>query len=125
MAGHGERLSRHQEVAIACLLTERSIRRAAAAARIDEKTIRGWLKEKDFAEAYREARRQVVEQAIARLQQSSGAAVLTLHRALKGKREGDRIKAALGILAHAIKAVELQDVLQRLEALEAAKGATT
>ena len=118
-SGHGERLSRFEELAIACLLSERSIPRAARAARMDVDTLRRWLRDPAFQAAYRDARRMVVEQAVARLQQSTGKAAKVLHEALDAAKPGDRIRAANSILDHAIGAIELTDLLARIEALEA------
>jgi len=78
MTGHGEQLSRKQEHAIGALLTEPTISAAAAAVGIGEATLRRWMKLDDFITEYRAARRQVVEQATARLQQASSGAVDTL-----------------------------------------------
>src|SRR5262245_66632042 len=84
--GHGEKLTRWQDVAIACLLSEPSIKRAAKKAGLDESTLRGWLKLPGFAAAYRQARRQVVEQAVGRRQRASGKAVGTLAPSCVGAR---------------------------------------
>lgn len=57
MKGHGEKLSRKQEAAVAALLTESTLCRAAERARVGEVTLWRWLKEPGFKAAYREARR--------------------------------------------------------------------
>jgi hypothetical protein len=82
MTGHGEKLTRKQEQAIAVLL-------------IGEKTLRRWLAEPAFTTAYRSARQQLVESALAMLQQSTEAAVQTLERKLRAKKPGDQIRAGL------------------------------
>ncbi len=118
--GHGEKLTRTMERAIARLLTCRTIGEAATAAKMSEKTLRNWLKLPDFQAAYRCARRQVVEQVITQLQRSTDVAVNALQRNLKCGHAGTEVRAALGILDQSIKAIELMDLEQRVAELEQA-----
>lgn len=83
MRAHGEKLSRKQEQTIAALLTCSSITEASQQCGIAEATIHRWLKDADFQTAYREARRAVVQQAIAQVQQATGAAVETLRTVMQ------------------------------------------
>ena len=122
MTGHGEKLSRKQEQSIGALLTEPTISAAAAAVGIGEATLRRWMKLDDFISEYRAARRQVVEQATARLQQASSGAVDTLVRFLEASSESVQLRAAMAILADATSAVELLDLEERLAALERSTG---
>ena len=122
MTGHGEKLSRKQEQSIGALLTEPTIFAAAAAVGIGEATLRRWMKRVDFTTEYRAARRQVVEQATARLQQASGGAVDTLVKSLEASSESVQLRAAMAILADATSAVELLDLEERLSALERSTG---
>jgi hypothetical protein len=78
MNGHGEKLSRKQEQAIAHLLTAPPLGEAAAPTGIGEPTLRRWLKQEVFRAAFRDARRAVVQQAIAQLQRTASQAVATL-----------------------------------------------
>jgi hypothetical protein len=119
MAGHGEAQDRLQELAIAALLRTRTIRRAAAAIDVDERTLRRWLQDPSFVKAYRAARAAVVENALADLQRTARKAVACLRRNLTCGRASDEIRAALGVLGHAVKGVELIDLQERVEALEA------
>jgi hypothetical protein len=116
--GHGEKLTRKKEQAVAALLEQPTVRRAAAAAGVSERALRLWLRQPNFKAAYGEARRQLLEHALSRLQRASQKAVGTLVRALRAGRDGDRIRAALGILDRAMAGGELLDVLGRVEALE-------
>jgi len=74
MTGHGAKFGRKQEEAIAALLTHRSIEDAATAVGVAAKTLLRWLKDPGFRAEYLRARREVVSQATARLQQSTNAA---------------------------------------------------
>jgi hypothetical protein len=117
-AGHGSKLQRKQEQAIAALLSEPNLEAAAVRIGIAVRTLKSWLKDREFLAAYRRARRAVVEMALGRLQQISGEAVGTLRSALTCGKPGDEIRAAVAVLDHAIRAVEVLDMEQRIEALE-------
>jgi hypothetical protein len=112
MAGDGSRLTRKQEATIAALLNSRTVKAAAEKAGVAERTLRNWLQIPGFAAAYRSARRQLVEQAIGRIQGATGQAVNTLLTVAKsGARDGDRVRAAIALLDHAFRGMELADVL--------------
>jgi len=74
MKGHGAKLPRKQEAAISALLSSRNIEEAAKAIKVSSSTLRRWMQLSQFESAYLRARREVVAQAFARLQQNSGAA---------------------------------------------------
>ena len=74
MTGHGAKFGRKMEAAIAALLSRPSIEDAARVAEVGEKTLRRWMQEPQFKMRYLQARREGVGQAIARLQQATGAA---------------------------------------------------
>jgi hypothetical protein len=118
MKGHGEKLTRKQEQAITALLSEATVTSAAERAGISEVTLWRWLKLPEFVAAYREARRQVMEKAVAQLQQSSWAASTTLLKLLGSGSDSVRLRAAMAILDHANKGLEMLDFEERLEALE-------
>jgi hypothetical protein len=107
-----------REAAIAALLTEKGIDEAAAKAGVSPRTLKSWLADPDFAAAYRAARRQLVEGAVGRLQQAAGKAVETLMALLDCTHTPTRARVALGIMERAERAVELTDVLARLDAME-------
>jgi hypothetical protein len=107
-------MSRKQEQAIAALLQEPTLEAAAARAGIGVNTLARWLREPPFAAEYRAARRRVVEGAIGRVQGATGAAVDTLVEVTKsGKKDADRVRAAATLLDHALRGVEMADVLHR------------
>jgi hypothetical protein len=118
VAGHGDKRSRRQELAIAALLCQPTLDKAAQAAGISPRTLKGWLTEPTFQATYREARRRTVEQAIGQLQRACGKAVRALVKNLACDNPAARNAAAKAILEQAVKGVELADVLERLERLE-------
>ena len=110
-----------QERAIVALLANSTIKRAAKSVGIDDATLWRWLQDKHFHAAYRAARRESVSQAIARLQQASTEAVNTLREIVKDKQQPApaRVSAAKAILEFSIKAVEIEDMAERLAEVEA------
>jgi hypothetical protein len=110
--GHGQKMSRKQETVIAALLTEPTYAQAAAKAGISESTVYNWLRRRAFREAYRQARRELIESAIGRLQAATGQAVDTLVAvAAHGRRDSDRVRAAIALISHAFRGLEDADVL--------------
>ena len=125
MAGHGEKLGRKQEEAIAALLSQRNIEDAARVAGVGTRTLLRWLQLPEFASAYREARRSAYSQSIARLQQASSAAVATLMKIMVDTNApaSTRVRAADSILDHGAKAIEMEDIEVRVAELERAADA--
>ena len=107
-----------QDRAIIALLAEPSIEAAAKTADVSDVTIWRWMKQPEFRAKLRDARRAVVEGAIGRLQQASTEAVATLQRNLTCGTPSVEVRAAATILDQAIKAVELFDMVERVEQLE-------
>jgi len=120
MKGHGAKFPRKSQEAIAALLTEPTIRDAAKTAGVGEKTLWRWLQDEDFCQSYREAKRQVVQQAVSRLQRITGEAVDVLRDVMADdtKPPSSRVAAARIVLDTALKFVELEDLEARVEALE-------
>jgi hypothetical protein len=123
MKGHGEKQSRTEDRAILALLAEPTLERAAKKCGIGVTTLWRWLQEPEFQRHYREARRAVFEGTLLRLQSIAGEAVETLQRNLGSKNPSVEVRAALGILDQAAKAVELYELQQRVAQLEDRLGA--
>jgi hypothetical protein len=118
--GHGEKLTRKQEQAIAALLVHPTLGEAAQAVGIGEVTLWRWLQREDFQAQFRDARRQAVSHAIARLQQVSTEAVDTLQAVMKDAEAPApaKVSAAKGVLDLALRAIQLEDLEARVKALE-------
>ena len=118
-------LTPKQEKAISALLSQPTIEAAAASLRINPATVHRWLQEPAFADAYRSARRDAVGQAVTRLQQVSGGAVAVLVQVMADKSTpaGTRVNAAKTVLEFSFRAVELEDLAERIAALEQQMGA--
>jgi Helix-turn-helix domain len=121
MAGHGEKFSRHVELAIGALLQTQTLADAAQILGIGERTLRRWMKRPDFQGAYRAARQQAVAQAITRLQQITGKAVTTLEAIIDNEDApaGARVGAAKAILELTTKSFALEDLREQIAELEA------
>lgn len=114
-----ERLSARHERAITALLTEQTHRDAAAKCGVSEATLRRWMQDDDFKAAYREARRQVVEHGVSVLQAACADAAKTLRRNLECGHAATEVSAAKAVLDQSVKGVELTDLQERVEQLEA------
>lgn len=112
------KLTPRQENAISILLRVPEHDLAAGLIGCGVSTLRRWLAEPAFQEAYRLARWQVVEQGIAQMQAVFGEAVETLHRNMTAPRPGDQIKAANGLMDRMMRGTEIVELAQRLAALE-------
>jgi len=122
MTGHGAKLGRKQEEAIAALLTQRNTEEAARAIGVTPKTLLRWMKLPEFKVAYREARLAAFGQSFARLQQATSAAASTLLKVMvdPSTPAATRIRAAESVLTHAAKSVEIENIEARVTALEQA-----
>ena len=117
MAGHGEKLSRKQDMAISALLIHGTILDAAAAVGINEKTLRTWLALPAFREAYHAARREVVSCAVLKLQNAATEAVDTLQASLGAEAENVRVSAAKTILDLCFRGTDVLDLTEAIEEL--------
>jgi hypothetical protein len=106
------KLDRKQEALIAALLTEPTHAAAAANAGVSEATVQRWLRLPGFTAAYRQARRELVEAAVGRVQAATGQAVDTLLAVAKdGAKDGDRVRAAVALLDYGFRGLADADTL--------------
>lgn len=114
-------LTARQSRALVALLTASDVPSAAKSAGVAPQTLFRWLRESpDFKTAYRDARREVVSQAVSQISAGAGAAVGTL-RAVCDDGDapaGARVSAAKTLLDLAFRGVELDDLSARVESLE-------
>ncbi|MFC1866568.1 hypothetical protein ACFL0H_00285 [Thermodesulfobacteriota bacterium] len=120
MKGLPLKLSPKKSRAIAALLEEKTIQKAAASVGIGETTLHRWLSDEDFQTVYRGAKKRIVSHAISRLQNATGEAVDALTEILrdKDKPPSTRVTASKAILEFAMKAVELEDLQARVDEIE-------
>lgn len=118
-ASKGKLTPRQQRVLSALLMTP-TIAAAAVESGIGETTIHRFMKDPVFQTAYREVRRRAVEQAVGSLQQTAGkaVAVLAMLMADDATPRAVRVSAASKVLDLAIQGTHVQDLAERVEALE-------
>lgn len=117
--GHGEKLSRKQEAAIGALLSCGTIGDAAAACGVSSVSLWRWMQQPAFAAEYRGARARVVDAAISSLTQAASAAVGTLERNLTCQNFAVEVRSAQIILEQVVKIIEMGEMAERIEKLEA------
>lgn len=119
-------LNARQEAAIAALLTEHTIERAAEKAKVSPRTLYRWLDSPAFAAAYRKARRAAFNQAIALTQRFTPLAVNTLAKVMTdpSASASARVAAAASMLRFGREAIELDDLAARVESLESLTEST-
>jgi hypothetical protein len=106
-----------QKILIALIETS-SIREAAKVSGICEATIYNYLRDSEFKTAYREARRQTVESAIAQMQNAASDAVARLKELQYSENPAVAARCAQIIFENSVKGMDTLDILQRLEVLE-------
>jgi len=115
-----------QEQAIAALVEQPTVRDAAEAAGVGKTTLYRWLLTPEFKKRYLAARREAVSQGVGRLQRAMYQAVDALEGIAADPHApaGARIAAARTIVTQALKGVEVEDLLARVERLEDDHGET-
>jgi len=116
--GHGEKISRKIPDAIAALLSQPTMAKAAKLAGVSESTLWRWMQDRDFQRAYREAQDKVFDGSLGALQGATTAAVAALKRNLTCGSPTAEVGAARTILDFTMKARELLDLTERVRDLE-------
>ena len=120
MPGHGGKFTRLADAFVENLLAQPDLAQAAKATGISRDTARRWLQDPRVAAQYREARREALGHAVARLQAASGEAVETMVELCREAAiESTKLAAAKAILDAALRAAEIDDLTERVAALEA------
>lgn len=119
MSEKKENLTPQQEKAVVALVTSPSLETAAKVVGVTVRTLHRWKQEPDFVQALRTARTAIMESTTNRLRTASTSAVETLEELLSCASPSVRARAAEAILSHAFRAVELEDITERLTAIEA------
>lgn len=124
MTDSSANLPAQHEAVLAALLAQPTIQTAAKQAKVSEATVYRCLRDDEFKTRYRKARTEIVEHAIVQLQRDAATATKTLRAVCEDKDApaSARVAAAKAILDGAVKAVELQDLTARIEALETARS---
>lgn len=122
MQGHGTKFGRKKEQAIAALLTQRNMEDAAKVADVSLTTLKRWTELPEFKAAYLQARRAIVFQTNARMQQNCSAAASVLLKLMADPATPPSVRGRMAqcILENANKSIEVEEMELRVAALERA-----
>lgn len=120
MRGHGTKLPRKRQLAVASLIQCSTIKEAAEAVGIGEATLHRWLTNSEFQKEYRNAKKIIVDEAITNIQKASRESVTVLREIMLDldKPPNVRVIAARAILDIAVKSIESENLMTRIDALE-------
>ncbi len=106
--------------ALEALITCDTVEEACKASGISRTTMYRNLNDPEFSKALKSAKRQLVNRAVLRLQQTCGDAARALAEVCRDKDApaSARVSAAKTILDSAFRALESEDIEERLKALE-------
>ena len=105
------------EKALIALITQPTKEEAARAAGITSKTLRDYLKDPEFQEAYKAAFAGMMDEATRSAQQSLNPALTTLREIVEDKKQSPavRIQAARALLEYGLRLTEINDILSELD----------
>ena len=112
------KISAKQEKLINLLLIEKTIDAACVKANVSVTTYWRWMQDDAFLKKYRQARKGILENTVARLQSITLNAIDTLERNLNCENPSVEVRCAGIILEQAIKGLEMLDIEGRIEMLE-------
>ena len=106
--------------AILALIENPTLEKAAEAVGVHPSTLRRWLRQADFQEALRQARREKFSQAMGLLHLGTAPAVAHLLKIMRDPHQpgATQVRAIDCVLNRVAKAIEIEDILARLTALE-------
>jgi hypothetical protein len=116
--GHGARKSRIQSRAIAALLTERTLAKAAEQAGVSLSTLQHWLTDAEFQGLLAEAQRALLAHAVTRLGGLASTAVDTFERGMADPETSPSVRAADLTLTHLNRGSEILDLTRRIAEIE-------
>ena len=113
-----------REMLLSALLTNPTVREAAANVGIPETTAYNWLREPEFADEYKQRKRQLVAEASDFMQSKISAATRVIDELMTDTETPPqtRLSAAKTIIETAYKIFEQEEIIERIEALEALSG---
>jgi len=109
-----------REAAIQALIGNPNVKEAAQTCGVSERTMHRWLKEPGFSRQLEEAQRGVTNSLMRSVISRAERAAETLDSIMANSKASAhaRVAAARTLLEFSFKAVELGDIMKRLEALE-------
>lgn len=113
-------LTRRQQKALACLLDARSLAEAARRAKCSESTLRLYLRNPTFKEAYQRQLDGLLDDATGRIKKGIGPALDSLRDIAEDPRQppAPRVAAARGLIEGGLKVLQQVEDRKALEDLE-------
>jgi len=111
-------LTSKQERALLLTLEGKTTRDIAQSLGMSERTVYQWTLNPEFQKQLREEKNKIREAALDRLKQLVGKAVERLEGLLASESDSVKLRACVAILDYTLKAKELEEVEERLTALE-------
>ena len=113
-----------RELLLAALLINPTVREAATAVGVPETTAYNWLRKPDFAEEYKQRKRQAVSEASDYIQSRISEATQIINEIMNDTDTPSqvRLNAARSIIEYGYKIIEQRDIVTRIEELEAHMG---
>ena len=115
------------EVIISAIISEGSVKGAAASLNVSVRTLYERMRKPDFRELYATAKADILKAATAKLQGQLSAAIDTLSSIMKDEdtAKQTRVNSAVSILQYASRYTDQTDIIERIEALEQARDMQT
>ena len=113
-----EALTVRQLRVVPYLLEAPSIEEGCKRARVGKSTLYGWLKDPHFRDEVDRRRKEIVDLAFERLKANIAKAAKTLVKHLDSEKETISIRAAESIIEFAQRAIEVEELEQRIRAIE-------
>lgn len=118
MDNHDSNLTSRQQFAILEILSSPSYEEARRRIKVAKGTLYDWLKTPAFQAELSRQRKEMIDQAKDRLKYGMTKAVDRLMELLEDRQASIQLRAAQAILEHGFKAIEQQEIEQRLKELE-------
>jgi hypothetical protein len=107
---------------ISAILVSPTIRAACRRAKVSERAYRKWKGSPKFQAALANAQRDAWSESVGLLKGLAPLAVRRLRQLLRSARPDVQLRAALGLIDRGVKAIEADDLLRRIAALEEQAG---
>ena len=113
---------RRDELVLAALLSNSTVRAAATACDVSETQIYSRLRNKEFREKYDRARRDLLDQSTAYIQGLVSEAIKKMYDVMNNEDAAPQVQlnAAESIIRTCLKLTEQQDILQQIQELQEA-----
>ena len=107
-----------KEKAILALLDGATILETSVQAGVSKKTLFKWLQELEFQQRLEQEKNNIRDKDINLLKSTVGDAIKTLRMLLRFQSENIRLEASRTLLEYGFKAIELSEIVERIQKLE-------